>query len=89
MYNVSARGIHTPNVVVGMALFTGGLLQFLAGMWEFPRGNAFGATGKFIVLKGKKRNRTTMGVLPPPLLNTASSFFPEKNTKELAPSIPF
>lgn len=45
MYNVNARGIHAPNVVVGMAVFTGGLLQFMAGMWEFPRGNTFGATG--------------------------------------------
>lgn len=45
IYNVNTRGIHVPNVVVGMALFTGGLLQFMAGMWEFPRGNTFGATG--------------------------------------------
>ncbi|KAG8221733.1 Gpr1 family protein [Butyriboletus roseoflavus] len=44
MYNVNARDIHTPNVVVGMACFSGGLAQFLAGMWEFPRGNTFGAT---------------------------------------------
>ncbi|KAJ7171240.1 Gpr1 family protein [Mycena filopes] len=44
LYNVSARGIHHPNVVVGMALFTGGLAQLLAGMWEFPNGNTFGAT---------------------------------------------
>jgi len=44
LYNVNTRGIHTPNVVVGMAIFTGGLLQFIAGMWEFPRGNVFGAT---------------------------------------------
>ncbi|KAJ7201203.1 GPR1/FUN34/yaaH family-domain-containing protein [Mycena haematopus] len=43
-YNVSIRGILHPNVVVGMALFCGGLAQLLAGMWEFPRGNAFGAT---------------------------------------------
>jgi len=43
-YNVAVRGIHTPNVVVGMALFTGGIAQLLAGMWEFPRGNVFGAT---------------------------------------------
>ncbi|KAJ7708218.1 FUN34 transmembrane protein [Mycena rosella] len=43
-YNVSVRGIHHPNAVVGMALFTGGLAQLLAGMWEFPRGNTFGAT---------------------------------------------
>jgi len=27
-----------------MALFTGGLVQLLAGMWEYPRGNTFGAT---------------------------------------------
>jgi len=44
LYNVQARGITTPNVVVGMAVFCGGLAQLLAGMWEFPKGNAFGAT---------------------------------------------
>ncbi|KAF7337226.1 Ammonia transport outward protein 2 [Mycena sanguinolenta] len=44
MYNVQARGITTSNVVVGMAIFGGGLTQFIAGMWEFPRGNVFGAT---------------------------------------------
>jgi len=44
LINVQARGVATPNVVVGMAIFTGGLVQLLAGMWEFPRGNIFGAT---------------------------------------------
>ncbi|EIW75832.1 Gpr1 family protein [Coniophora puteana RWD-64-598 SS2] len=44
LYNVNARGINTPNVVVGMAIFCGGLAQLLAGMWEFPRGNTFGGT---------------------------------------------
>ncbi|KAF5369716.1 hypothetical protein D9615_010153 [Tricholomella constricta] len=44
MYNVNTRGIHTPNVVIGMAIFCGGLVQLLAGMWEFPRGNVHGAT---------------------------------------------
>jgi len=44
LYNVQARGIAHPNVVVGMAVFCGGLAQLLAGMWEFPKGNAFGAT---------------------------------------------
>jgi len=44
MFNVNTRGVHTPNVVVGMAIFGGGLVQLLAGMWEFPRGNVFGAT---------------------------------------------
>jgi len=44
MVNVSTRGVTVPNIVVGMAIFTGGLVQLLAGMWEFPRGNVFGAT---------------------------------------------
>lgn len=30
--------------VVGLALFYGGLVQLLAGMWEFRSGNTFGAT---------------------------------------------
>jgi hypothetical protein len=44
LYNVGARGISHPNVVLGMAAAMGGLAQLLAGMWEFPRGNTFGAT---------------------------------------------
>jgi len=43
-YNVSARGVTAPNVIVGMALGVGGLCQLLAGMWEFACGNTFGAT---------------------------------------------
>jgi succinate-acetate transporter protein len=31
-------------IVIGLALFYGGLAQFLAGMWEFRTGNTFGAT---------------------------------------------
>ena len=46
LYNTNARGIHTPNIVIGMALFCGGLAQFLAGMWEFACGNTLGATGE-------------------------------------------
>jgi hypothetical protein len=44
LYNVQARHVTVPNVVVGMALFYGGLAQLLAGMWEFVTGNTFGAT---------------------------------------------
>jgi len=44
LVNVQARGVATPNVVVGMAIFVGGLVQLLAGMWEFAVGNTFGAT---------------------------------------------
>jgi succinate-acetate transporter protein len=31
-------------VVLPLALFYGGLAQFVAGMWEFRKGNTFGAT---------------------------------------------
>jgi len=34
----------TEPVVLGLALAYGGLAQLLAGMWEFRRGNTFGAT---------------------------------------------
>jgi len=44
LINTQARGVTTPNVVCGMAIFVGGLVQLLAGMWEFPKGNVFGAT---------------------------------------------
>ena len=33
-----------PQIVLGLALFYGGLAQLLAGMWEFRIGNTFGAT---------------------------------------------
>ncbi len=32
------------NIVIGLALFYGGIAQMLAGMWEFRAGNTFGAT---------------------------------------------
>jgi len=44
MINVQARHVTEPNIVVGMAVATGGLAQLLAGMWEFVCGNTFGAT---------------------------------------------
>ncbi len=31
-------------IVVGLAIFYGGIAQLLAGMWEFRNGNTFGAT---------------------------------------------
>lgn len=46
-YNAGIFGLSVSsptNVVTGLALFYGGLAQFLAGMWEFKTGNTFGAT---------------------------------------------
>jgi len=44
MFNVSARGVTVPNVILGLAIGYGGLVQLLAGMWEFASGNTFAAT---------------------------------------------
>lgn len=44
MYNAQGMGIKTPNVVVGLACFYGGAVQFLAGCWEMVVGNTFGGT---------------------------------------------
>lgn len=44
MYNIQTRGITTPNVVLGMALGYGGLVQLIAGIQEFVCGNTFAAT---------------------------------------------
>eukprot|EP00249_Psilotum_nudum_P029017 c39129_g1_i1 orf=193-843(-) len=46
-YNTGSFGVgkHDPiNVVVGMALYYGGIGEILAGMWEFKVGNTFGGT---------------------------------------------
>ncbi|EDK42394.1 Meiotically up-regulated protein 86 protein [Lodderomyces elongisporus] len=43
-YNARVGGITVPNAVLGMAVFYGGLAQFLAGIWEFFVGNTFGCT---------------------------------------------
>src|ERR1700730_8374550 len=59
LYNVHARHITVPNAVVGMALFFGGLAQFLAGMWEFASGNTFGATGESGVVRFHSHSTTS------------------------------
>jgi uncharacterized protein len=41
--NTNMLGAAVQGVVLGLALFYGGLAQLLAGMWEFVRGNTFGA----------------------------------------------
>jgi len=36
--------IHESGEVLGLAVFYGGIAQLLAGLWEFAKGNTFGAT---------------------------------------------
>lgn len=44
LINLGTRGLHVPNIVIGVAFGYGGLVQLLAGMWEMAVGNTFGAT---------------------------------------------
>ena len=44
MFNAGLVGGAGEPVVLGLALAYGGGAQFLAGMWEFRKGNTFGAT---------------------------------------------
>lgn len=44
LFNCGAMGIKTPNVVVSLAAFYGGGVQFLCGAWELMIGNTFGGT---------------------------------------------
>ncbi|KAH9549092.1 hypothetical protein CY35_10G001500 [Sphagnum magellanicum] len=46
VYNAGIWGIQVdspPNVAIGLAVFYGGLTQFIAGQWSFASGNALGA----------------------------------------------
>ncbi len=40
----NAGWVSAPNIVLGLALFYGGLVQIIAGVQEFRAGNTFGAT---------------------------------------------
>ena len=40
----NANILHASGEVFGLAIFYGGIAQLLAGLWEFAKGNTFGAT---------------------------------------------
>ncbi|CAG8803251.1 17251_t:CDS:2, partial [Racocetra persica] len=44
IHNAGSTTVPSPSITLGLALFYGGLVQLLAGMWEFKTGNTFGAT---------------------------------------------
>lgn len=39
VYGLHAKGIQSPNVMIGMLVFLGGICQFIAGIMEFITGN--------------------------------------------------
>ncbi|CAL9734941.1 ammonia transport outward protein 2 [Monosporozyma servazzii] len=44
MCNARAQGVEIPNVFVGLAIFYGGFVQLIAGIWEIALENTFGGT---------------------------------------------
>ncbi|CAK7890888.1 ammonia transport outward protein 2 [[Candida] anglica] len=44
LYYAGAMGIKIPNMVIGLTFFYGGIVQFLAGVWELAIGNVFAGT---------------------------------------------
>lgn len=44
LVNAGAMGITVSNIVVGLACFYGGAVQFFCGIWELLLGNTFGGT---------------------------------------------
>lgn len=42
--NLFGFGDHANTIVIGLAIFYGGVAQFMAGMWAFRNRNTFGAT---------------------------------------------
>lgn len=44
LVNAGAMGIEVSNIVIGLACFYGGFVQFCTGVWELFLGNTFGAT---------------------------------------------
>src|SRR2546426_3126907 len=46
-HNAGLFGTVGNTIVVGLAIFYGGLAQFMAGVWLFPRGDNFTATAFF------------------------------------------
>ncbi|KAL2126501.1 hypothetical protein VTI74DRAFT_795 [Chaetomium olivicolor] len=43
-FGVHARGVHTPNIMISVLIFFGGVCQYIVGIFEFLAGNTFGAT---------------------------------------------
>jgi len=53
IFGVKVRGVATPNVLIGVLIFFGGVCQFIAGIMEFVSGNTVGYTFFFTFTASK------------------------------------
>jgi len=75
LINLQTRDVTEAAIVIAPAFAYGGLIQLLAGMWEFPQGNTFGATA----LSGYGGFWISIGILlTPGGFNIAGSYTPHE-----------
>lgn len=82
LINAGAMGVSNNSVVVGLAMFYGGLIQLLAGMWEMSLENTFGA----LALSSFGGFWMSFGAISIPWFNIASSY---DDPQELANAVGF
>lgn len=82
LINAGAMGVSNNSVVVGLAMFYGGLIQLLAGMWEMSLENTFGA----LALSSYGGFWMSFGAISIPWFNIASSY---DDPQELANAVGF
>ncbi|GME80302.1 unnamed protein product [Ambrosiozyma monospora] len=70
LINAGAMGVSNHNVVLGLAMFYGGLIQLLAGMWEMSVENTFGA----LALSSYGGFWMSFGAISIPWFNIAASY---------------
>lgn len=70
MVNAGAMGTSNNSVVVGLAIFYGGFIQLLAGMWEISLENTFGG----LALSSYGGFWMSFGAISIPWFNIASSY---------------
>lgn len=70
LINAGAMGVSNDSVVVGLAMFYGGLVQLLSGMWEMAVENTFGA----VALGSFGGFWLSFGAISIPWFNIAASY---------------
>lgn len=82
LINCGARGVHNDQVNTGAAMFYGGFIQFIAGLWEISLENAFGGLA-FCSFGGYWMSAASMHI---PWFNSSASY---ATTEELNKAMGF
>lgn len=81
LYNLGARGVEKPNVLVGVALMYGGVCQIICGCMEWACGNTFGTCA----FTGYGAFWVSFACINIPWFGVAKAY--EKNPNEMAQAV--